>query len=64
MNYFSTALRRVLNVLMNAIVKHRDNTLRRPSVESVVEKLQVQAITVLEFVEKNVEASPQRVSEH
>ena len=56
------AVKRVINVIKNTIVKHRDNVLRRVSVEQAADRLQERAAQVVTSLGSTNPYSPQRVS--
>ncbi len=56
-----TAVKRVINCVKNTIMKHRDNVMRKQSIEKVAEKLQTAAAATIDVMEKSVEESPKRV---
>lgn len=54
-------MKRVVNCIRNSILKHRDNVLRRQSVEAVAEKMHSIAASTIDAIEKSVDSSPMRV---
>ena len=51
----------MINCIRNSILKHRDNVLRRQSIETVAEKMLSIAATTIDVIEKTVDSSPMRV---
>ena len=58
----SNAIKRVLNVIKNTIVKCQDNVIRRASIEIVRDRLQAQADWVIKDMTAQINSTPGRVS--
>ena len=59
--YNRAAIKRVITCIKNSILKHRNNVLRRQSVEVVAEKMLDVAASTIDSIENSIENSPSRV---